>query len=168
MLNETKVFRSRISVFMIGIIITLYMFFIPNSIQLFQKELYRPLYLIWGSFLLILFIFGGFRYVISGNILYLKMWCIPNMSARITDIVSIERSYNLLSAPAGSLKRLRIDFKDDMKYQQYRPQWLRWSYWLISPVREKEFLKKIESIDPTIFINVPEKKGFWRFWDWDI
>jgi len=168
MKNKKKTFRSRISVLILGIILAPYIFLVPSSIQLFRDELYGILYLVWVPFLFILFILGGFRYIISGNILYVKMWCIPNMSAKIEDIVSIERSYNFLSSPAGSLKRLRIDFKDDMKSLQYRPKWLHWPYWLISPVREKEFLKEIESIDPLIFINVPEEKGIWRFWDWDI
>jgi hypothetical protein len=105
-----------------------------------------------------MFILGGIRYVISGNILYLKMWCIPNMSTKIANIVSIERSYNLLSAPAGSLKRLCIRLGEDAKYP----------YWLISPVREQEFLKELKSIDPLIHIHVPVKKGIWRIWDWDV
>jgi hypothetical protein len=39
---------------------------------------------------------------------------------------------------------------------------------LISPHHETEFLRAIEEINPTIEMNVSDKKGKFRFWDWDI
>ena len=42
------------------------------------------------------------------------------------------------------------------------------SYTLISPVREQEFIKELKSLNPNIVINVPDKKGIWRIQDWDI
>jgi hypothetical protein len=42
------------------------------------------------------------------------------------------------------------------------------SYILISPVREQEFIQELKSLNPNIVINVPEKKGLWRIQDWDI
>jgi hypothetical protein len=70
----------------------------------------------------------------------------------------VERSYNPLSSPAGSLKRLSIRLVEGARYP----------YWLISPVREQEFIETLKSIDPSIYIHVTVKKGIWRFWDWDI
>jgi hypothetical protein len=39
---------------------------------------------------------------------------------------------------------------------------------LISPVREQEFLEALKTVNPSIQITVSDKKGVWRFWDWDI
>ena len=79
-------------------------------------------------------------------------------SIEISYISSVKRSYNPLSSPAASLKRLRIDLIGGSIF----------SYTLISPVREQEFIKELKSLNPNIMINVPDKKGIWRIQDWDI
>ena len=79
-------------------------------------------------------------------------------SVNIADILSVERSYNPVSAPAASLKRLRIDFSKRKKY----------SYLLISPAREQAFIKALKKVNPNLCVHLPEKKGIWRIQDWDI
>ena len=98
------------------------------------------------------------RYIISGSKLVLKVWFIPSGSANIADIRSVARSYNPLSSPSVSLKRLRISFKKTA----LRP------YMLIFPVKEHEFVEELKAINPDINVNIPKKKGLWRIWDWDI
>ena len=63
---------------------------------------------------------------------------------------------------ASSLKRLCILFEGRGKFQH------RMLDWVISPVREQEFIEALKVADPDIYINVPIKKGIWRFGDWDI
>ena len=150
--NEKKTFRSRISVLLVVFILAI---FIPTGIHVFQQQSYPELYGLGGCFLFTIFIFGGMRYVISGEKLYLKMWFIPNGSREIKDIVSVKRSYNPLSSPAGSLKRLSIHFKSGS------------TFWLISPVKEKEFIETLKTIYPKIEVHIPETTGKWRIWDWD-
>ena len=89
---------------------------------------------------------------------YVKTWIFPAKGVNIADIVSVKRSYNPLSSPAASLKRLRISFKKRAKYP----------YMLISPVREREFIEALKAVNPDIRVDIPEKKGVWRIWDWDI
>ena len=106
--------------------------------------------------LFIVLFFFGIRYAISGEKLYLEIWFIPIRSANIADIVSIRRSYNPLSAPAASFKRLFIQF-------------ISGSFgWLISPVREKEFIEALKTINPGIEVSISEKTGKRSIWDWDI
>ena len=168
---KRKVFRSRISVLIIGIFLALYVFIIPSSIRLFQDKLYGDLCMVWIPLLGIpIFIFGGFRYIISGNILYLKSWFISVGIVRIDDIISVERTYFTTPypaasiiypvAPSASLKFLRIRYDISQRSNQNRPD-----FWLISPVREQEFIEELLAVDPDIFINVPVKKGIWRFLD---
>ena len=151
--NKKKVFRSRISILLV---IFIFVVFIYSAFRLIENDNYQGFYALGGVTLFIIFIFGGMRYIISGNELFLKMWFIPNGSKNITDIVSVRRSYNPLSSPAGSLKRLCICFKTGS------------FNWLISPVREKEFIESLKAINSNIEVHIPEKTGIWRIWDWDI
>jgi len=129
-----------------------------GTIYSYLHQAYQGLYVIGGVMLFSILLFGGMRYVISGERLYLKMWFIPNGSNNIKDIVSIKRSYILLSAPAASLKRLSVQFRAGT-----------FTWWLISPVREKEFIEALKAINPNIQVNIPEKTGkWWRIWDWDV
>ncbi|MDR2910193.1 MAG: PH domain-containing protein [Bacteroidales bacterium] len=147
MKTTRKTFRSRISV-----LITL--FILATSMPIFTYG-FQITYSIGGVLLFIVIILTGIRYVISDGKLYSKMWFIPWGSIKIEDIVSVKRSYNPLSSPAASLKRLCIGFGNG-------------KFGLISPVREDEFIETLKTINPNIEINIPETKGKWRIWDWDI
>ena len=105
-------------------------------------------------FIPVVFILTGIRYLISDNKLYLKLWKFKIASLNIYEIYSIQRSYNPLSSPAASIKRLKISLIKDFA--------------LISPVDEKKFIEELISINPDIKINVSEKNVCIRFWDWDI
>ena len=128
---------------------------VPLFISMFNNE-YNGLYFPGGVLLLIILPLFGTRYIISGNKLSLKI-CgfIPCGSMDIRDIVSMERSYNLLSSPACSLKRLSIisRFGD---------------CFLISSACEHKFLYILEKMNPAIKISVSDKKAWYRIWDWDI
>jgi hypothetical protein len=82
------------------------------------------------------------------------MWIIPCWSCFLSEITCVERSYNPISAPAASLKRLSIDGLG--------------VYTLISPAREQKFLETLKAINHNIKINVSNKEEWWRIWDWDI
>jgi hypothetical protein len=110
-------------------------------------------------FLPIFLIFFGMSYVIEGNRLYFRMLCWKTGSVDILDIVSIKRTYNPMSSCAASLKRLEITFIGKSK---------KYTGVMISPVREDKFFEALQAVNPHIRINAPNKKGFWRFWDWDI
>ena len=147
-----KVFRSRISVLLLGFLLAV---FIIVSIPIIKYMIFSGLLIMGGTLLFIVLLFSGMRYIISGDKLYVKIWIIPIGSVKIADIVSIERSYNLLSSPASSLKRLRLGIRNG-------------AYMLISPVREQEFIETLKTINPNIHVNIPVKKGAWRIQDWDI
>ena len=147
-----KVFRSRISVLLIGVILAA---FIPSFISMYTHKTFEGIYILVGTLLLIIFIFFNNRYIISENMFYVKTWIFPAKGVNIADIVSVKRSYNPLSSPAASLKRLKIKFSNGLP-------------WLISPVREHEFIEALKEINPDIEVYIPYNKGIWRIWDWDI
>lgn len=152
-MEKEKVFRSRISILLIVFILAT---FIPISKFLFQDTINTGTYIVSGSFLFITLFSIGIRYVILKDKLSIKIfWFIPIGSALISEIVTIERSYNPLSSPAISLKRLKITFDKG------------WS-WLISPTREQKFIEELRVINPYIHVSIPAKRGRWRIQDWDI
>ena len=159
---ENKVFRSRISLlyvpifgtflclgsFISGIngliifgVITVLCFFVFRSLYYVLTEKEIQIYCCWG---------------ILGK---------PIGKILISGIISVERSYNPLPAQAASLKRLHIHMKKGRIWQEYLPPALILS---ISPVHEQEFLETLKILNHNIQINVTDKKGWWRFWDWDI
>ena len=151
-----KVFRSRISVLLACILLAV---LIPCCIIPMIKYPFSPgFYLVGGILMFVVFIFGGMRYVISGDKLYLKMWIITCGGVKISDIIAMERSYNPLSSPAASLKRLQLVCGKGAKFPIV----------LISPVREQEFIEELRMVNPNIFVRVPAIRGIWRIWDWDI
>jgi hypothetical protein len=152
-MKRKKVFRSRISVLLCGFILAT---FIIVSIPVFQEKIYPAMYILGGCLLLVILLSAGMRYVISEDKLFLKnFWFIPAGSVDIGKITAVKRSYNPLSSPAGSLKRLHLTF-------------IKGRFWLISPVREQEFIEALKAINPRIDVNVSYKKGAWRILDWDI
>jgi hypothetical protein len=131
---------------------------VPEAILMFSLGAVGGLYILGGVLLFCMWIFTSIRYVIAGDRLHINVCGICNAKLNIADVVSIKRSYNLLSSPAASMKRLEIRIKSTKKYP----------YFLISPVCEQEFLDMLKAINPDIVIQVSDKKGKWRIWDWDI
>jgi len=154
---ERKIFRSRISILLIGIILLLCL---PGLIPMIRSgNIFNPgFYIIAGVFVFVVLLFCGMRYELTENHLIFKMWGVVGFKIPLSVIISVERSYNLLSSPAGSLKRLKIRMKKGYKYP----------YALVSPVREQEFLEALKKHNPDIYIRVSDKKGWWRIWDWDV
>ena len=150
---ERIIFKSRISVLMIAFLLTI---FSPIYILSFRNRIF--LYILSGVLLCIISSYCGLRYIISNNKLYLKLfWNMPFGSVNIMDIISVERTYIQFSSGAGSLKRLRINYKKSFVW-----------FVLISPVHEQEFLDILKKLNPDIHIRVSDIKTRWRIWDWDI
>ena len=159
-----KIFRTRISVLLI-IFIFVPMLLVP--ILMLYYNLYGRFIIFSVVSALIIFSFTGYRCLIIGDKLYLKVWFITIGSANIVHIISVERTYNLISSPAASFKRLCIRFRSGVKYIN----WLTWQcapHWIVSPVREHEFIKELKAINPDIYVHIPDEKGKWGIGDWDI
>jgi len=157
---EKKVFRSRISVLLLGFFLVI---FSPILIPMIRSgNIFNPaFYILAGSLVFVILLFCGMRNELTETHLIFRMWSFTSVKIPLSVIVSVERSYNPLSSGAASLKRLCIRFKKGYKFP----------YALISPVREKEFLEMLKKHNPDIYIRVNDKKGWhriYRIWDWDI
>ena len=164
---EKKTYRSRISVLyvlMFGSLLFLGWYIIKttgDSVGLIISGIIA----VWS-----IFAFRSIRYVLTEKeIQFHYLWGIRG-KIYISAIASIERSYNPFNALAASMKRLHFHFKKGYKWHVYfsNSPFLVIILPSISPVREQEFLETLKIINPNIQINVSDKKGWWRFWDWDI
>ena len=86
------------------------------------------------------FLWFGLKYVLDNKVLLVKIGPIIIYRIAIKEIVSVNRSFNPLSSPAASLKRIKIDFKKGST--------------LISPVREKEFISDLRKMNPSIYCGI--------------
>ena len=163
---EKKVFRSRISLLYIPIFgLLLLLGWFPSKISGNSVGL-----IIMGiTIVFALFAFLSIRYVLTCKEISVYYLWFNVGKIYISAITSVERSYNPLSALAASAKRLRFNFKRGYKWDVHfsNSPFLVTILPSISPVREQEFLETLKTINPDIQINVIDKKGWWRFWDWD-
>lgn len=155
MKNNKKVFRTRVSVLTLVLIL---LCFLPIIIPMITRGITVEFWIVIGVLLLCIYLIIDINYTISDNTLIIRMFSVNSTRIVISNITSITRSYNPISSPASSLKRLRVNYKPNLKN----------SYILISPTREQEFIDTMKSINPNIEINISNKKELWRIQDWDI
>ena len=151
---KKKVFRSRISVLLLALILVI--FLRPLILIVLSGNISHPaFYVLVGSIVFIVLLLCGGRYEIANDNLRISIWGTCFTSCQISQIVSVKRSYHPCTPQvAGSFKKLKI-IKTGFPY-------------LISPIHEQEFLDALKEINPNISICVSNKKGWWRFWDWDV
>ena len=169
---ETKVFRPRFSV--LGIIV----FFSSMVLPLFYPLI---LFIMSGDRIPTgFFIFIGIHSLIFGfcveyaracrikitdEKLILKVWTITLWSCQLSQITSVESSYNPWNLSAigmvSSFRNLCVRYKNVHGFSAYSR---------ICPANEQEFLETLKKHNPNIIIcvNKTSKKGWWRIWDWDI
>jgi hypothetical protein len=158
---RSRVFRTRVSALFIVIFgALLYLGWLVDGLKGF---------VIFGiGIVLCPIAFRSMYYVLTDKeIHFFYLWGLfgkPFGRINISAITSVERSYNPLPASAASLKRLHIHFKKGYTWHLYLPFSM---FPMISPVREQDFLKMLKEINPNIQIKLNDKKGWWRFWDWD-
>ena len=170
---EEKIFKSRISItwlLLVGVLLGA----IGYSASIFYGSFFNfASYIFIGTFVLMVFAYRSIYYVLTDKEIQIYyLWGIcgkPIGRIYITAITSVYRSYNLFSGPAGSMKRLHFHFKKGYKWHLFftNSPFVIIPLLSISPVREQKFLEMLKEINPNIQIKVNDKKGWWRFWDWD-
>lgn len=95
-----------------------------------------------GINILLLWMFATTNYTIEGDILVIRCGFFSKQKIAISDITSIQKTNNPLSAPALSLRRLEIKYGRNYDYA------------LISPVRREEFVEKLCEINPEIRVGI--------------
>ena len=125
-------FRTRVSVFILLLVLAslLPAFLLEPNVDNIT-ELMIAYLVLFGSIGIVLLILLAVRYVIQEKELIVKLGPISYINIPIAEITKIERSYNALSSPASSLKRLMVTSKSRSV--------------LISPASEQEFIRVLTS-----------------------
>jgi hypothetical protein len=103
--------------------------------------------------LVVVFLFV-INYELDEEKITVKIGPIKLREIKLNEIEKIERSYNPLSSPASSLKRLYLKTVDEEI--------------LISPTNEKEFIRLLKTRNPKIDIQISEDETWWKIWNWDV
>ena len=152
------VFKSRISILLTLTvclaILTPFGFLIRQVFVDYNFAVILSLIIVSILILFVGFIWFGIRYIIDNDKIVFKTGFFNSGEIEISKIVSIKRSYLALSSNAVSLKRLRCDLKKGNKFP----------YLLISPANENLFLKTLKDINPSIEIDIKDKKTILN-WD---
>ncbi|MFI3268094.1 MAG: PH domain-containing protein [Rikenellaceae bacterium] len=150
-------YRSRISVILFVLIFGVLIFPLIDGDIFARSMIIGIVYLF--IVLICLSLFVSINYTITENSLIVRVLGFKMATIDIARIKTIKRSYNSLSSPAASLKRLEVKFCHKGLVQSG----------LISPVREEEFINKLKEINPHIQVTINQKRNnILRFWDWDI
>lgn len=150
-------YRSRISILLAAAILGI--FTLPLSDILASDTLeYAKIVAIGIPFIFTVSIFASINYTISDKKLLVSCLGFKMATIDISQIKTIKRTYNPLSSPAASLKRLEVKY-----YRNGRIETC-----LISPIREKEFAQKLNDVNPNLHIKIAAKESTLRPWNWDI
>lgn len=133
------VFRSRVSV---GLVIFLVAIFVFAFFTTLSAGAVPALVTLVPVVLLIVVLFASLRYIIDGNILYVRSIPFTRGTAYdLTKLKSISPSRTLLSSPALSLRRIKLDFGVGMPL-------------IISPAAQDLFIDEIRRINPNVEVNL--------------
>lgn len=147
-------FRSSISI-IIAVPITLLFLFNIYNVLIESNQVTLGWVVLWififGFTILILF---GIRYVVTETHIIIKMGPFTFLKLAIEALLSINRSYNPISSPAGSLRRMQLNFTDGVI--------------LISPRNENKFIHAIKVVNPKVSIGIKDevKHPMIRFLYW--
>lgn len=132
------VFRSRISV---GLVLFMSIIFGGCFVSTLSAGLLPAILSVGPVVLLIVAMMVSLRYIIDGDTLYVRTIPFTRGTAYdLTKLQSISATRTILSSPALSLKRIKLDFGVGMPL-------------VISPAAQDLFIDEIRRINPNVKVN---------------
>ncbi|SDQ58721.1 PH domain-containing protein [Flagellimonas zhangzhouensis] len=140
--SQTVVYPARVGMELVLPVILIFGFIIVNT---FESSSVLELIIQFAILFLIVGLFFSISYEINGDVLTITTLFFFKKNILVTDITRVVESFNPLSSPAPSLRRLEI------YYGKY-------SSTLISPKDKLKFIGHLKQISPTIQVELREKK----------
>ena len=134
-----KVFKSKIDVWLLLVI------YVPVTIAMVTgiiDKKWEVLAINVFIVIVVTYLFTGTKYIINNNTLYIKIGAIQIEKLDIHKLKKIEKTFNPLSAPALSLKRLKLSYGESFGYTR------------ISPKEREQFINAILEINPYVEVKV--------------
>ena len=134
---EIKTYKSKIDVWLV--VLFYVMMLLPTLVALidmFSWIMVALDVLLLGFVSIILF---NTKYIIDGELLYIKCGFLPKEKCFIPQIVKIKNTHNIISAPAISLDRIEIRLNNRQRL-------------IISPLDKEKFINHLRAINPNIIV----------------
>lgn len=132
------VYRSKVDIWLAVLIFGLFVYAAVEGI--IAKD-YEVLYVSLPVILLVISLYWQIQYKIVNGQLEVKAGIFGTTKVPVAEIKSVHKTYNPLSAPALSIKRLEVKYG-------------RFDCLLISPQNKKAFIKELLAINPSIDIKL--------------
>ena len=135
---EAKTYKSKIDIWLV--VLFYVMMLLPTLVALidmFSWIMVALDVLLLGFVSITLF---NTRYIIDGELLYIKCGFLPKEKCFISQIVKIKNTHNIISAPAISLDRIEIRLNNRQQL-------------IISPLDKEEFINHLRAINPNIIVE---------------
>lgn len=134
---EIKTYKSKIDVWLV--VLFYVMMLLPTLVALidmFSWIMVALDVLLLGFVSMTLF---NTKYIIDGELLYIKCGFLPKEKCFIPQIVKIKNTHNIISAPAISLDRIEIRLNNRQRL-------------IISPLDKEKFINHLRAINPNIIV----------------
>lgn len=135
---EIKTYKSKIDIWLV--VLFYVMMLLPTLVTLidmFSWIMVALDVLLLGFVSITLF---NTKYIIDGELLYIKCGFLPKEKCFISQIVKIKNTHNIISAPAISLDRIEIRLNNRQQL-------------IISPLDKEEFINHLRAINPNIIVE---------------
>ena len=133
-----KTYRTRISVGLVAfIIVVILVCCLPGILG---EGGWRMLIAMCITCVPVFYLLYAIKYTIDGTILRVTVLHIFNDEYDLTQLESVVPTRTILSAPASSLKRIRLDFTGGQTA-------------VISPRNQEDFLAELRKINPKVYID---------------
>lgn len=135
---EIKTYKSKIDIWLV--VLFYVMMLLPTLVALidmFSWIMVALDVLLLGFVSITLF---NTKYIIDGELLYIKCGFLPKEKCFISQIVKIKNTHNIISAPAISLDRIEIRLNNRQQL-------------IISPLDKEEFINHLRAINPNIIVE---------------
>ena len=135
---EIKTYKSKIDIWLV--VLFYVMMLLPTLVALidmFSWIMVALDVLLLGFVSITLF---NTKYIIDGELLYIKCGFLPKEKCFISQIVKIKNTHNIISAPAISLDRIEIRLNNRQQL-------------IISPLDKEEFINHLRAINLNIIVE---------------
>lgn len=132
-------YRSKVDIGLVAIVIAPFSFALYETIK---NEDYEMLLIILPILFLVISLYWQIKYVVDKDQFIVRSGIFGTTRVAISDIKSVHKAYNPLSAPALSINRLEVKYGS------------KFDYLLISPKNRKAFVKQLIAINPNIDVKL--------------
>ena len=135
---EIKTYKSKIDIWLV--VLFYVMMLLPTIVALIDLFSWTMATLEVLLLVLVLMLLFNTKYIIDGELLYVKCGFLPKEKHQILQMIKIKNTHSIISAPAISLDRIEIRLNNRQRL-------------IISPLDKEKFINHLRAINPIIIFE---------------